>query len=59
MKIAIVSGSHRRDAESLRVARYIQGVLGSIGVAHTYLLSLSENPLPLGDEGLWSGDEKW
>jgi NAD(P)H-dependent FMN reductase len=59
MKIAIVAGSHRRDSESLRVAQYIQGVLGTIGVEQTYLLSLSENPLPLWDEGLWSGDEKW
>ena len=59
MKIAVVAGSHRRDSESLRVAQYIQGVLGTIGVEQTYLLSLSENPLPLWDEGLWSGDEKW
>jgi NAD(P)H-dependent FMN reductase len=59
MKIAIIAGSHRRDSESLRVAQYIQGVLGTIGVEQTYLLSLSENPLPLWDEGLWSGDEKW
>ncbi len=51
MKIAIVAGSHRRDSESLRVAQYIQGVLGTIGVEQTYLLSLSENPLPLWDEG--------
>ena len=24
-----------------------------------YLLSLADNPLPLWDEGLWSGDAKW
>lgn len=59
MKIAIIAGSHRRNSESLRVAQYIEGVLGTIGVDQTYLFSLSENPLPLWDEGLWSGDEKW
>ncbi len=28
MKISIIAGSHRRESESLRVAQYIQGVLG-------------------------------
>ena len=41
---------------SLSISR---GVLGQLGVDDTYVLSLSENPLPLWDEGLWSGDEKW
>ncbi|NWG13469.1 MAG: NAD(P)H-dependent oxidoreductase [Acidobacteria bacterium] len=59
MKISIIAGSHRREAESARVARYIEDVLGRIGVDRTYLFSLSGNPLPLWDEGVWEGDPKW
>ena len=59
MKISIIAGSHRRESESLRVAQYIQGVLGGIGIDHTYVLSLSDNPLPLWDEGGWGDDKKW
>ena len=59
MKISIIAGSHRRESESLRVAQYIQGVLGGIGIDHTYVLSLSDNPLPLWDEGAWGDDKKW
>jgi NAD(P)H-dependent FMN reductase len=59
MKVAIIAGSHRREAESLRVARYVERELQQLGVENTYLLSLADNPLPLWDEGLWAGDEKW
>lgn len=59
MKIAIVAGSHRREAESTRVAEYIEQNLRKLEAVDTYLLSLAGNPLPLWDEGVWSGDEKW
>ena len=59
MRIAIVAGSHRREAESARVARYLEQELKKLGISDTYLLSLSGNPLPLWDEDVWSGDEKW
>lgn len=59
MKISIVAGSHRRESESARVARYVEGVLRRMGVGQTYLLSLSGNPLPLWEEGAWGGDPKW
>jgi NAD(P)H-dependent FMN reductase len=59
MKIAIIAGSHRREAESARVARYLEQQVKALGVDDTYVLSLSANPLPLWDEGVWSGDEKW
>ncbi len=59
MKIAIVAGSHRRQSESARVAKYVEGVLRNIGVEQTYLLLLANNPLPLWDEGLWEDDPKW
>ena len=59
MKLAIVAGSHRREAESARVARYLEQELKELGISETYLLSLSGNPLPLWDEDVSSGDEKW
>jgi NAD(P)H-dependent FMN reductase len=58
MKVAIVSGSHRAESQSDRVARFIaQEVHIAEGVADS--ISLSNNPLPLWDEGMWSGDPKW
>ena len=59
MKIGIICGSHRHEPESLRVARYIEGQLRALGVEDIYLLSLSDNPLPLWDEGMWADDPKW
>ena len=59
MKISIIAGSHRHDSESARVARYLEVILRKTGVEETYLLSLSDNPLPLWDEGAWGDDPKW
>ncbi len=59
MKIAIISGSHRPQGESHRVARYIEKQLQELGVEEIYLFTLADNPLPLWDEGLWSDDPKW
>jgi len=59
MKISIIAGSHRHDSESARVARYVEEVLRTNGADQIYLLSLSDNPLPLWDEGAWGDDPKW
>ncbi len=59
LKISVVAGSHRGESESARVASYVETVMRGLGVESTYLLDLSGNPLPLWDEGVWSGDEKW
>jgi NAD(P)H-dependent FMN reductase len=51
MKFFILSGSHRAEAQSLKVARYINTVLSrEHPAAEVYLYSLSGNPLPLWDE---------
>jgi NAD(P)H-dependent FMN reductase len=51
MKFFILSGSHRKEAQTLKVAKYIQGVLTREHPgAEVYLFSLSGNPLPLWDE---------
>ncbi|MDH5190716.1 MAG: NAD(P)H-dependent oxidoreductase [Gammaproteobacteria bacterium] len=59
MKIGIISGSHRANAQSLKVANHIKGVLDKGLVDESWLYSLSDNPLPLWDQGVWDGDPKW
>jgi NAD(P)H-dependent FMN reductase len=51
MKFFILSGSHRAEAQSLKVARYLEKVIAAeIPGASVHLFSLSGNPLPLWDE---------
>jgi NAD(P)H-dependent FMN reductase len=59
MKITIIAGSHRRESESTRVARFIDSQLQSLGIQDRYVFSLANNPLPLWDEGVWAGDPQW
>lgn len=60
MKIMIISGSHRENSQSDKVARYIaQALLDNKQATATEVLSLAGNPLPLWDEGIWNGDAKW
>jgi NAD(P)H-dependent FMN reductase len=60
MKIGIISGSHRPASQSGKVARYIEKALQQQGLCDdTWLYDLAGNPLPLWDEGVWSGDEQW
>ncbi len=58
MKVAIVAGSHRENSESERVARFVERELSQQGVGAA-IISLAKNPLPLWDESVWSGDERW
>lgn len=51
MKFFILSGSHRAEAQSLKVANYLKTVLlAEHSDASVFLYSLSGNPLPLWDE---------
>ncbi len=59
MGLAVIAGSHREEAESLRVARYVVNQLKSLGVDDLYLLPLANNPLPLWDEGVWENAPNW
>lgn len=59
MKISIISGSHRPDAQSLKVAKVIQSYINNGVSEESWLFSLSGNPLPLWDQGVWDGDPKW
>ena len=60
MKISIICGSHRQNSQSIKVANHIENTLLMSRLADkTYLFSLAGNPLPLWDESIWEGDEKW
>ena len=60
MKIGIICGSHRPVSESGKVSRYIEKALVEQDLCdETWLFDLGGNPLPLWDEGIWSGDEQW
>jgi NAD(P)H-dependent FMN reductase len=60
MKIVIVSGSHRLNSESERVANYIKKNLNQIAPeVEAEILALTGNPIPLFDEKVWSDDPEW
>ena len=59
MKVAIISGSHRQNSQSMKVARHIEKTLETDIGAETWLYSLAGNPLPLWDEGVWEGEQQW
>jgi azobenzene reductase len=59
MKITIICGSHRAQAQSLKVARQVRKLLDDGICEESALISLADNPLPLWDMGVWEGDPKW
>ncbi len=57
MKYAIISGSHRVNSQSGKVARFIAARLAALNPeASSYVLDLGQSPLPLWDESIWQGD---
>jgi len=59
MKISIICGSHRENSQSYKVAKVIQKSLESGICDETWLFNLAGNPLPLWDQGVWDGEQKW
>jgi len=60
MKITIVSGSHRQQSQSEKVANVVKQVfLENFSGIEPDIFSLAGNPLPLWDESIWDGDETW
>lgn len=60
MKIGIITGSHRKNSQSKKVAQYIEHTLWSQKLARcVYFLELAENPLPLWDESVWEDGQVW
>lgn len=60
MKVGIICGSHRQNSQSIRVARWIEKRFSKIGITQRLsVLELATAQLPLWDEGMWSGEERW
>lgn len=60
MKITVICGSSREQAQSLKVSRYIKHTLGEQNLCEeSWLYALTGNPLPLWDEAIWEGDPEW
>lgn len=54
MKIALISGSHRQNSQSLRITQYLAGRLAKLDASvSTDIIELKGNPLPLWDESMW------
>jgi len=54
LKITIVSGSHRKASQSIKIAGVIQRSLDNYKKCDEhYLIDLYENPLPLWHENIW------
>ncbi len=59
MKIGIISGSHRKESQSMKVARYIERALLDKGLCDdTWIYSVADTPLPLWDEGVWDPENR-
>lgn len=59
MQIAILSGSHRVESQSAKVARYIADVVRELDpAAEAVVHDLGADPLPLWDTDVWSAPEK-
>jgi len=58
MKIAIISGSHRHNSESDRVAAFVAKELYLQGESPN-TISLAGNPYPLWDEERWQESPRW
>lgn len=59
MKLAIVSGSHRPNSESGRVARYLQGRAAAPFPGGAEVIDLGRTPLPFWDEDAPAPSERW
>lgn len=60
MKFALVSGSHRKQSQSGKVARFAEQLIRQhIAGSETYRLDLGTTPLPLWDEEVGQQTERW
>ena len=54
MQIAIIVGSHRKDSQSAKVARFLASQLTGLGDHSCWIYDLGKDPLPLWDEEIGS-----
>lgn len=58
MKIGIISGSHRPNSQSAKIARHIESTLQQQALCEaTWVYELADNPLPLWEEGVWDPED--
>jgi len=54
--IAIISGSHRPQSQSQKVAEYLANELNNNFDAEAWVYAIGQDPLPLWDEGMWGAE---
>ena len=60
MKVTIIAGSHRANSQSSKIAKVMSALLEQAPEhCETTVIDLADNPLPLWDASIWSGDEAW
>ena len=60
VKIGIISGSHRINSQSEKVSRFIEkALIDNEQCGDTWLYTLTDNPLPLWEEGIWDKEPAW
>lgn len=59
MKICIISGSHRSNSYSVKAAQYLQDLALQSRFTESRIFDLGDINLPLWDESLYQGDDKW
>jgi NAD(P)H-dependent FMN reductase len=58
MQLTIISGSHRANSNSRKIAHFLAKTAAS-DFTQCNVLDLHELNLPMWDEGVWKGEEKW
>ena len=54
------AGSHRAKSQSSKIAKVMSALLERAPEhCETTVIDLADNPLPLWDASIWSGDEAW
>ena len=59
MQIAIIVGSHRKDSQSAKIARFLERQLISLGDHQCWTCDLGKDPLPLWDEEIGTDAPQW
>ena len=60
MEITIISGSHRKSSQSRKISEILLTLMiRDHAEVSTEILDLSDHPLPLWDESIWTGEDDW
>jgi NAD(P)H-dependent FMN reductase len=59
VNITLISGSHRKNSQSLKVAEFVKNRLSELHQVHEVnILDLAGNPLPLWSEDVWAKSQE-